>query len=280
MSVSPKTRIPSLPSNQGLSTPASAEPENKVLPTAQKMDTNSDRGLAAPTKRKLEDRELSPHELERQEARPPPGEVNGRHVSSQPSSAVSESPTLPRKNRTHRSQPPVWAQDASILGKRLPNHPNFVLQKRVHSHTNGKSEAAPRTNRASRHPSPEATRPQHSSSGPLHPAAPPAEPTTQDILGPWEPSLTGLKPYEEMSKSVADFLFINVVNSPDMQEIKSRGIQFEIEAKLGILIDKDTNHRVDRFLDSECVLHDNGRLAFKSTMTDVGMMVCLSFARG
>lgn len=72
-----------------------------------------------------------------------------------------------------------------------------------------------------------------------------------------------------MSKIVADFMFRNVVNGPDMQEIASRGIEIEIEAKLGTLIDKDTNQRVDRFLDSECVLADTNRVAFKSRMNEV-----------
>lgn len=68
---------------------------------------------------------------------------------------------------------------------------------------------------------------------------------------------------------MADFLFIHVINNQDMQEITSRGIQFEIEAKLGTLIDKDTNQRVDRFVTTECILDDNGRVAFKSSMTEV-----------
>lgn len=79
----------------------------------------------------------------------------------------------------------------------------------------------------------------------------------------------GVKPAEEVSKVIADFLFIHVVNGNDIQEVLSRGIEFEIEAKLGTLIDKDTNHRVDRGLESECILQDTGRIAFKSSMTEV-----------
>ena len=74
---------------------------------------------------------------------------------------------------------------------------------------------------------------------------------------------------------MADFIFIHVVNNPDIKEIASRGIQFEIEAKLGTLIDKDTNFRVDRLLDTECVLHDTGRVAFKSSMTEVRTVLIL-----
>lgn len=212
-----------------------------------------------PAKRKLEDRSMSPRELENRDVRPPPGEVNGRVQKA-------ESPAVSRKKRQHRPQPPAWAQSAHSLGNRVPAHPNFVLQKRPHTHINGRPEMA-KAERTSRQPSPEAARPSQPQSSANHP---PAEPGAQDILGPWEASITGIKPYEEVSKRVADFIFINVVNNPDIKEILSRGIHFEIEAKLGTLIDKDTNYRVERLLETETVLQDTGRVAFRSSMTEVG----------
>lgn len=151
----------------------------------------------------------------------------------------------------------------------MPNQANFVLQKRAHSHINGKIDGVAKADRRSRHTSPEAARTSASNASKPPPPPPPAEPGPQDILGPWEASITGVKPYEEISKTVADFIFIHVINNPDIKEITGRGIQFEIEAKLGTLLDKDTNFRVDRLLDTECVLHDNGRVAFKSSMTEV-----------
>ncbi|KAK7416810.1 mRNA-capping enzyme subunit beta [Neonectria punicea] len=258
-SVSPKTRVPSLQSNPDY--PPSLEAETRRGPTPQAMVIDSDRAVT-PAKRKLEDRDLSPKELEHRQIRPPPGDLNGRHVPGQARRSESlSSPIMARKKRLPRTKPPVWAQNARTLGKSMPNHANFVLQKRAHVPVNGKHEGSARP---SRHASPETTRSHQAS----HSQPSPAEPSPQDILGPWEASITGVKPYEEMSKTVADFLFIHVINNEDMQEIMSRKIQFEIEAKLGILVDKDTNHRVDRYLDSECVLHDNGRIAFKSAMTE------------
>ncbi|KAI5458243.1 CYTH-like domain-containing protein [Mariannaea sp. PMI_226] len=259
-SVSPKTRVSSLQSNPEHLTPT-AEPETRAAgPTVQAMVNHSDRG-ATPAKRKLEDRDLSPRELERREPRPPPGEINGDFVPRQArSSRPSSSPVMPRKKRLHRTEPPVWARSAKVLGK-LPNHANYVLQKRVHVHVNGKQEGSARQ---SRNASPEATR----SHQPSQSQPSPAEPTSSDILGPWEASITGVKPYEEITKTIADFLFLNVINNEDTQEILSRGIQFEVEAKLGTLIDRDTNHRVDRYIDSECIVHDAGRIAFKSSMTE------------
>jgi len=101
---------------------------------------------------------------------------------------------------------------------------------------------------------------------------------TEDLLGPWEPCIIGVKPYEEVSKTIADFIFINVISNPDNGEIINRGVQFEIEAKLGTLIDKDTNERVDKYVSTECVLQDTGRIAFKSSMSavsgDESMPIC------
>lgn len=226
--------------------------------------------VVTPAKRKLGDRYLSPKELEHKEPRPPPGDVNGSDGTNAKSSSSSSSASASKKKRVCRSQPPIWAQDAAILGIKMPNQANFVLQKRAHSHLNGRMESTGncgKTDQPSRHASPDVFR--ASTSATAKPASlPTAEPGPQSILGPWEASITGIKPYEEMSKTVADFIFIHVVNNPDIKEIMSRGVQFEIEAKLGTLIDKDTNYRVDRLLDTECVLHDNGRVAFRSSMTE------------
>ena len=81
--------------------------------------------------------------------------------------------------------------------------------------------------------------------------------------------MTGAKPYEELTRKVADFLYLNVVSNPNMMEIQQLGVQFEIEAKLGQLISKDTNQRIELPVSSECLLQDTGRVTFKSSMTDV-----------
>lgn len=64
-------------------------------------------------------------------------------------------------------------------------------------------------------------------------------------------------------------MFLNVVRNPDIGEIVSRNVQFEIEAKVGILISKDTNERVKLPVLTECVLADTGRVAFQSNMSEV-----------
>ncbi|KAL7939258.1 putative mRNA capping nucleoside-triphosphatase [Trichoderma chlorosporum] len=265
LSVSPKTRLGSIPSNPD-ATPASADRAARSSFSVHSMAIDSDRAVT-PAKRKLEDLNMSPGELEYKESKPPPGEVNGGYAERIKKSA---SPILPRKGRARHSQPPIWALSVHTLGRKLPTHANFVLQKRIHSHINtalnGKHEPAVKAEHPSRQSSPETKRSQHVGSVSQRPAS--AEPDPQDILGPWEASIAGVKPIEELSKHVADFLFMNVISNQDIQEITGRGIQFEIEAKLGTLIDKDTNQRVDRFVATECILDDNGRVAFRSSMTE------------
>lgn len=62
---------------------------------------------------------------------------------------------------------------------------------------------------------------------------------------------------------------MNVVAREDLGELASRGVELEIEAKLGQLINKDTNERFWLPVQSECILADNGRTGFKSSMTEV-----------
>ncbi|KAL2756049.1 hypothetical protein ACRALDRAFT_1070802 [Sodiomyces alcalophilus JCM 7366] len=277
VSISPKTRVPSLPSSTGGQQPragaASAVADSETRPTQPSsaiMAGRSDRETAhaTPAKRKLADRDLSPGELEKTNTRPPPpGQVNGGHKSSPNDRAPSAQPAP--KKPVRYSTPPPWAQKWDSRGNRRLNKGNFELRKReppILSARPDKAVTRPeriKQEQASRHNSPEVGRP-----GPAQAAESQPRNAAEDLLGPWEPSITGLKPMEEISKTIADFLFVNVIGSPDAGEIMSRGIQFEIEAKLGTLIDKDTNDRVMKFVATECILHDTGRLAFRSSMTE------------
>ena len=93
-------------------------------------------------------------------------------------------------------------------------------------------------------------------------------------FGPWEPSIIGSEPYEEVSRQVADFLFHNVVlqNDPALVNGGPDGPIIEIEAKIGHLIDKNTNDRLALPIRSETVFNHNDpsfRVQFRSSMSDV-----------
>ncbi|OAA73384.1 mRNA capping enzyme, beta subunit, structural domain protein [Cordyceps fumosorosea ARSEF 2679] len=307
MSVSPKTRVASLPGNAG-HRPSISESESRAdlsPKLANIMQFKQEQPALTPAKRKLDDRSMSPSELENRNPRPPPGQTNGQ-ASEAPQAAPKEAPqavtpaesvkdapikeepmnedtvnegsinegiapdeTTPAAKgsatpaapeqdenvvRVCHSDPPVWALSLRTLGKALPKHANYVLPQRPYT------------------PPPDDAKESHVSRSPIaeesRAPSPPEPQGPQEFLGPWEASITGVKPYEEMSRAVADFLFIHVINAQDAQEISSRGIDFEIEAKLGTLIDKDTNHRIEKFVESECVLRDTGRVAFQSSMTE------------
>jgi len=236
-----------------------------------------------PGKRKLDDRDLAREELEKRDVRPPPFETPNGYVSKpEPDTLQVSQPSGPParaapKRRVRYATVPIWAQTYRE-GLRL-NRPNFVLRKPGHNvgtQANGKTGSAPKSQLASRQTSPEEKR----SVGPpatvpprgaVAPQAPVDElPNESQPLGPWESCISGTAPANEVATTVADFLFLNVVRNPDIGEISSRNVQFEIEAKVGILINKDTDERVNLPILTECVLDNtNGRVAFQSNMSEV-----------
>lgn len=99
---------------------------------------------------------------------------------------------------------------------------------------------------------------------------PKAQPAFEDDgpLGPWEPSILNLLPAEELTRAICDFIFAEVVTRDDV----GPGAVIEIEAKLGQLIDKNTNDRLRLPVATECILSKNDpnlRISFKSSMTEV-----------
>lgn len=108
--------------------------------------------------------------------------------------------------------------------------------------------------------------------------APDAPSDPSILLGPFEKSITSVPPIDQTVKAIADFLFMMVVSRNDLGELSSRGVEIEIEAKLGQLIDKQTNvrFRPNFHIKTECVLGDNSNLlAFRSSMTDVSIYFIL-----
>ena len=93
-------------------------------------------------------------------------------------------------------------------------------------------------------------------------------------FGPWEPTITNIEPFEEISRHVANFLFRHVVqqNDPALINAGPDGPVIEIEAKIGHLIDKGTNDRLRLPVLSETVFNTDDpswRIQFRSSMTDV-----------
>ncbi|KAH7018487.1 CYTH-like domain-containing protein [Microdochium trichocladiopsis] len=302
MSVSPRTRVSSIPSSAGGRHPSTGNEAASLAPhapghgalstgTNEKQPTRE----STPAKRKLDDRDLHPEELQNNRRPPPPGQVNGQHhpppgPKHDPSPSIhqqqrptttpraSVSPVMSRQKRVRHSTPPLWA--LSFKGRPLNASRNFYLRKHgkqagPSKAVNGDGHQAPsaQPRHASRHPSPEAARaPAVKAEDPV--AASGGKDASRMFEGqpfPWEYSIEGTKPIETVAKTVADFIFVQVMNNPNIEEIRSRGIPFEIEAKLGTIIDRQTNDRLyfpTPVLAGECILQEGSRVAFRSSMTD------------
>ncbi|ROW14258.1 hypothetical protein VPNG_04302 [Cytospora leucostoma] len=249
LSVSPKTRVPSLPSSAGHRSQASISGPSGHVAAPPPPATMLERA-STPAKRKMDDRDFRSEDFERQEPRPPPFEANGgtlQHRSARPSAGRSStSPMLARRKPRHAVRPD-WAQP---FERQQLRDPNFTVRKPVlgHSHANGKAE--------------------------LQNHAPPASVTTQlkpTLLGPWEATIANQAPFDEMCRTVADFLFVLVVNNTDLGDIHRRGgCVYEIEAKLGHITDRNNNsQRIEFPVQSEVVLSNNANINFVSSMTEL-----------
>ena len=102
-------------------------------------------------------------------------------------------------------------------------------------------------------------------------------PPSEGPLGPWESNVIDTIPADEVTRIVADFLFPNVVLNSDVGVApagggRGLGAVLEIEAKIGRLIDRNTNDRLQLPVMNECVISHadpNMRIAFESSMTEV-----------
>ncbi|KAL8414454.1 hypothetical protein RB594_005623 [Gaeumannomyces avenae] len=276
-SISPKTRNMSVQSSVGPTSTSTSihDSDPRQMPASKTMTASApgpveqgrERAIT-PGKRKMDDRDLAPDEIAHQEARPAPFvDRNGSRADNARSSA---SPTTQRKHAKRHAEVPMWARSIRSKEAELKNA-NFEIRKKVVSQppaqVNGlKREPAQRRDTTSGHASPTATRAQPAPGPPAPPTS--AAPNPCLTLGPWEPTITSKRPQEEMVRMVADFIFLNVINNEHKREILSRGIEFEIEAKLGQCINKDTNDRFDLPVETECVLRESGHIAFKSSMTE------------
>lgn len=157
----------------------------------------------------------------------------------------------------------------------------------VNGSANQDGGASVKSEHGSRHPSPETTRSAHGTAPVVkteehHAVADQpvnvVEQKDAKMFGgryfPWEPSIENQKPIDLFSKAIGDFIFFNVLTNSRLEEIRGRNVQFEIEAKLGTIIDKATNDRIYLPVRAgECVMGDEARIAFRSSMTEVSKYI-------
>ena len=237
MSVSPKTR------------PPGQRGDNAARPPQPEQDTTG------AVKRKMEDRDAPTEQPQRVGQPDSKSQINDNRRT--PSGSTS-SPKQPPKKRIRYREPPIWAQ--SVIGRSK----SILGVAKVNNKVNGTQPIAKLPVQVA--PPPVEVDINGHNQG-AHVVGQVEDPSR--ILGPWEESITGKKPFEDMTKIVADWLYVNVVSRNDLGELASRGVEVEIEAKIGQLIDKDTNQRYTLPILSECILRENPCIGFKSSMTEV-----------
>lgn len=105
----------------------------------------------------------------------------------------------------------------------------------------------------------------------------PLTPTSDGPLGPWEYNIANLEPIDDVIRVISDFLFINVVVDDNVAVApagggRGLGAIFEIEAKIGRIIDNNTNDRIRLPVETECVISRSDpslKTRFESSMTQV-----------
>ncbi|KAJ5631439.1 uncharacterized protein N7484_011539 [Penicillium longicatenatum] len=217
-------------------------------------------------------------------------------IDHEPSQRISSQP--PKRKRRRYNEPPIYAQRSARTKGRPPMIPN--PQPPIPKHARQLHEERQLSRRASSATGPAvaAVTPtsvrtpvavSQSANGPPTPAAAPAPTPTPapvsstnastkpvGILGPWEPSITGFIPHEEVTKLLCDFLFQHVVMRNDVgagpagSAAAGQGAIIEIEAKLGHVMDMDRGERLNLPILTETVVNRDiprFRTSFESSMT-------------
>ena len=212
-------------------------------------------------------------------------------VDQEPTDRTENQPPKPKRRRYN--EPPIYAQRSVRTKGRCPAIPNPQPPISKHARASGDPWAsrrqslastagsattttAPRTARTPGPSVPAPAVPAPTTNGPPPRVAAPPVPQ-EGSLGPWEPSITGFIPYEEITKQLCDFLFQHVVLRTDVAAAAAgsaaagQGAIIEVEAKLGHLVDMDRRERLVLPVLTESVINRESRLrtSFESKMTVV-----------
>ena len=195
----------------------------------------------------------------------------------------------PRKKRKRYAEPPIFAQLAPRTSGTRPAIPNKPLSRpsslppKPPPRTTDRFDAKSQAN-TPRRATPAAPAP---NGNPVNGNVPAQSLERKDsILGPWEPSITGLIPHEEVTKVICDFLFEHVVLRKDIgagpagAATAGAGAVLQVEAKLGQLVDRNRGTRLQLPVYTETVLSREDpslRIAFESSMSLVRIPVAFLF---
>lgn len=212
----------------------------------------------------------------------PPAFQKSEAETSSPSSASTLKPRhrTPRVPRIAKFQDvPVYAW--SIRGRERTEELFLLSQRRaVTGQSAPPASHLPKVDPSLRSAQLNGNHGAHGATAPMETVrAPMAQPALADDgpLGHWEPSILGTEPMEELTKTVGDFLYKEIMARTDIGVgpaggAPNLGAVFEIEAKIGQLIDTNTNDRLRLPVLNECVINHASpdlRVKFQSSMTEV-----------
>lgn len=265
-SVTPSLQQPSTPRHQS----------NRQTPTSQTSPTppasqNTASAFAPPAPPKM----AMQHSTIKQEA--------GVSIAS------ASSPEQPSRKRPRHDEPPIFARKASRGNPLLPNKRPSVPKsatpvKQELSLKQEPMEAKPPAALIS-----SSTALKDSTNGNAMPShdvpLPKGQPELGDHgpLGPWESSILGsVIPYEDLTRTISDWLFQQVVTREDVGTGPAGGgpglgAILEIEAKIGQIIDLNRGERLRLPVLTECVISQSDpsiRTKFESSMTEVRRLQC------
>lgn len=202
-----------------------------------------------------------------------------RHKSKteqmQPPANTTNLPAPSKSRKRRREDPPIWAQSSRGLRE---SNPFLTRNKHSPGTVAPPSKSALPTEKPriilDRKQSP----PIAEANGHTIAANGLRSPSSQSRpLGAWEPTILNEIPSEEVTRIISDFLYTEVVMRDGVGVApagggKLKGAVLEIEAKVGQIIDKNTDERLRLPVMTECVLDKSEpsvRTIFRSSMTEV-----------
>lgn len=160
-------------------------------------------------------------------------------------SEASQQPPAPKRRKYET--PPIWAQRFDRSKEKPYTGPKPSMPRLSHL-------APTASTQRSITPVEIKSEPKNEQKVNGHPTTPPAGPDRswqQEAVEGWEPSFDNMVPYNDVVMQVADRIFDNILNCPFKLP---KGSKWEIEAKLGHLIDKSTGERLNLPVRTETIL--------------------------
>lgn len=164
--------------------------------------------------------------------------------------------TQPARKRLKRDEIPIYAQSARPIDRPIRLNRGQPLSAKFNNGSRGSHYSE--SSRPVNGPAPTLQLPPQPSQ-----VAAPAEPK-------WEPSITNVVPYEDLTRQVCNWIFQHIATD----DLLAAGAKFEIEAKIGEIREIERDERVRLPVDTEAIFNKERwrPTKFQSSMNMVGTL--------